>query len=63
MTAPTRRWISVKECGAYLGMRGPAIRRLIYLGKIPSARLGRNVFVDMQRLEQTLDGQSRKAKP
>jgi excisionase family DNA binding protein len=62
MNGPARRWVSVKECAAYIGLREPATRRLICLKKIPSARLGRNIFVDLPALEQLLSRQA-KVKP
>ena len=59
MNGPARRWVSVKECAAYIGLREPATYRLIYLKKIPAARLGRNILVDLPALEELLTKQTR----
>ncbi|NLH78954.1 MAG: helix-turn-helix domain-containing protein [Acidobacteria bacterium] len=58
-----RRWVSIKVASDFLDLREPACRRLIHLGKIPAARIGRSWRVDMVRLQELLEGQSRKAKP
>jgi excisionase family DNA binding protein len=57
MTAP-RRWISVKICAAdILGISLKGCYDLIGQGKIPVARIGRLIRVDLRALEADLEAQ------
>jgi excisionase family DNA binding protein len=50
-----RRWVSVNETADYLGMHPCTIRRLIDRGKLPYARIGRNVRIDLKKLDAQLE--------
>lgn len=50
-----RRWITVKECAAYLSMHEVTVRRLIDSEKIPATRIGRTVRVDLKALTRKLE--------
>lgn len=52
---PGKRWISVKECAAYLSLHLKSVYVLIGRGEIPAARVGRSVRVDLKRLEEKME--------
>lgn len=52
-----RRWISPKEAGEYLSLHPQTIYQLVYEGKLPVARIGRTVRVDLRALEAQLEAQ------
>jgi excisionase family DNA binding protein len=50
-----RRWLTIGEVGAMLGMHPHSVWRLIKRGEIPAARIGRrSLRVDGQALEAKL---------
>jgi excisionase family DNA binding protein len=57
MNPPARRWISVSEAAAYLGLHPHGVRKMIYRGTIPAVHVGRSVRVDLKRLEAQLEAQ------
>jgi len=50
-----KRWISVREASRYLSLHEITVRRLIDHGVIPASRIGRNVRVDMRKLNDQLE--------
>jgi excisionase family DNA binding protein len=54
-----RRWISPRECATYLDLHPQTVYSLIYQGKLPVARIGRSVRVDLQALQAGLEAQVR----
>jgi excisionase family DNA binding protein len=55
MNAPIpRRWISVNEAAAYLGVHPMTVRKWIDQGKLGAVRLGRCVRLDLRQLEADL---------
>ena len=50
-----RRWLTVAECASYLGISETAVRRRISRGRIPTARQGRSVLVDREKLDRELE--------
>lgn len=56
MTAE-RRWISPLECSEFLGIHKLSVYKMIADGRIPAARLGRLVRVDLRALEADLERQ------
>jgi excisionase family DNA binding protein len=53
--APTRRLLTAKEAGEYLGRSEHAIRQLIHKHQIPVVRDGRNVRLDLRDLDARID--------
>ncbi|MBD3330946.1 helix-turn-helix domain-containing protein [Candidatus Peregrinibacteria bacterium] len=51
-----RRWITVNQAAEYLSLHPISVRRLIDRGKIPAAKIGRSVRVDLKKLEHQLAG-------
>ena len=54
-----KRWISVCTTSEYLGIHEVTIRRLIDRGKIPAAKIGRSVRIDLKKLNETLESQTK----
>jgi excisionase family DNA binding protein len=54
---PERRWFSVKEISEFLGVSIKGCYDMIAAGKIPAARVGRLVRVDLRALEADLEAQ------
>jgi len=54
-----RRWISVSACSTYLNLHKKSIYRLIYRGQIPAAKIGRSVRIDLKKLNETLESQTK----
>jgi len=52
-----RRWISPREAAEYLGCHIQTCYSWIYEGRIPAARIGRSVRVDLRALEAQLEQQ------
>lgn len=52
-----RRWVSVKECAAELGVGMTKMYALIYGHAVPYARLGTTIRIDMRELERQLEAQ------
>ncbi|TFH37618.1 MAG: helix-turn-helix domain-containing protein [Anaerolineales bacterium] len=52
-----KRWISVKECAAFLSLNKMTVYSLIYAHKIKAVRIGRSVRVDLRSLEADLEKQ------
>ena len=50
-----KRWISVREASRYLSLHETTVRRLIDRGMIPASRVGRNVRIDMRKLNEQLE--------
>jgi len=60
MSAP-RRWLSVNETAAVLGVHSVSVRRMIARGDIPAAHVGRLVRVDGRLLEARLESEIKAA--
>jgi excisionase family DNA binding protein len=58
-----RRWISPRETSEYLGLHLQTIFRLIYENKLPAARVGRSVRIDLTKLNAFLEGQTQRKRP
>lgn len=52
---PQRRLLSVREASTYLGRSIPALRELIWAGKLPIVRSDRRIFLDVQDLDKWID--------
>lgn len=50
-----RRWVSVNTASKYLSIHPVTCRRLIDRGVIPASRIGRNVRVDIRKLNEQLE--------
>lgn len=50
-----RRLLSVREASTYLGRSVPALRELIWAGKLPIVRSDRRIFLDVQDLDRWID--------
>jgi len=50
-----KRWVSVREASQYLSLHEITTRRLIDRGMIPASRIGRNIRVDMRKLNEQLE--------
>lgn len=46
-----KRWITVSETAEYLSLHPQSVYVLINRGQIPTARVGRNIRVDLKALE------------
>ncbi len=57
MTAP-RRWISIRETAEYLGISVKGAYDMAAAGKLPAARVGRLVRIDLKALEADLERQA-----
>jgi excisionase family DNA binding protein len=51
----TKRLYSLREAAVYLGRTRPAMRELIWAGKIPMVRCDRRIFVDIRDLERFVE--------
>ncbi len=54
-----RRWLTIPEAAAYLGLSEKAIRRRIERGTIAYSRLGSGIRVDRRALDSQLERQRR----
>lgn len=52
-----RRWLTVSEAAAYLGISVKGAYDMAASGKLPAARVGRLVRVDLRALEADLEAQ------
>jgi len=50
-----KRWMTVKETAAYLGISETAARRRIERGRIPHKHHGRSVLVDRVALDRLIE--------
>jgi excisionase family DNA binding protein len=57
-----RRWISPREAAEILGIHKMTAYTWIASGRLPSARIGRKVFIDRRRLEEGLEAQIQEAR-
>ena len=59
MTTPEglRRWLTVKQAAEYLGLSVKGVYDMAAAGKLPVARIGRVVRIDLQALEANLNAQ------
>ena len=55
-----RRWITILEAAQYLSIHPVTCRRLLDRNKIPGTRFGRNIRVDLKKLTEQLERESRK---
>ncbi|HXB74698.1 MAG TPA: helix-turn-helix domain-containing protein [Candidatus Acidoferrales bacterium] len=53
--APTRRLLTAKQAGEYLGRSEHAIRQMIHKRQLPVVRDGRNVRLDLRDLDARID--------
>jgi excisionase family DNA binding protein len=60
MTPFERRWISPKQAGQYLELSTAAIYRLAAQKKLPAARIGHSLRIDLRSLEMQLQRQLEK---
>jgi hypothetical protein len=56
-----RRWVKIPECAAYLGIAVKSAYDMAAAGKLPVARVGRLVRVDLRALESNLEAQIKAA--
>jgi excisionase family DNA binding protein len=52
-----RRYLSVNETAGYIGLSACTVRRLIDKEELPAVRIGRNVRIDLKKLEAQLEAQ------
>jgi excisionase family DNA binding protein len=52
-----RRWLTIKEAAEYLGISVKGAYDMAAAGKLPAARVGRLVRVDLRSLEADLERQ------
>jgi len=52
-----RRWLTIKEAAEYLGLSVKGCYDMAAAGKLPAARVGRLVRVDLLALERELERQ------
>lgn len=50
-----KRLLSVKEASIYLGRSIPAIRELIWAGKLPIVRPDRRIFLDINDIDKWIE--------
>ena len=50
-----KRLLTVKEASIYLGRSIPAIRELIWAGKLPIVRPDRRVFLDINDIDKWIE--------
>lgn len=51
------RWASVKTASQYLSLHVQTVYSLFYKGKLPGARIGRTVRIDLKTLDAALEKQ------
>lgn len=51
----SKRWMTVKETAAYLGVSEMAVRHRIVRGRVPFKRQGRSVLVDRVALDREIE--------
>jgi excisionase family DNA binding protein len=52
---PSKRWLTVPEAAAYLGISEVAVRARIKRGRIPVKHNGRSVLVDRVALDREIE--------
>lgn len=52
-----RRWLTVREAAEYLGLSVKGAYDMAAAGKLPAARVGRLVRIDLRTLEADLEAQ------
>jgi excisionase family DNA binding protein len=52
-----RRWISPKQAAEYLDLSAASIYRLCQEKKLPAARIGHSLRIDIQALDKELERQ------
>jgi len=57
MNIENRRWLTIREAAEYLGISVKGAYDMAATGKLPSARVGRLVRVDLRALEANLNAQ------
>jgi len=55
---PARRWLTIRETAEYLGISVKGCYDIAASGKLPAARVGRLVRIDLWQLEADLERQS-----
>ena len=55
---PERKWLTIRETAEYLGLSVKGAYQMAAAGKLPAARVGRLVRVDLRALEADLERQS-----
>lgn len=50
-----KRWMTVAETAAYLGVSEPAVRHRIARGRVPAKRQGRALLVDRVALDRRIE--------
>jgi excisionase family DNA binding protein len=60
MQAADRRWLSVRQTAEFLGLHPKTVYDLAARGKIPSAKIGGALRIDLRRLTQDLEGQEKR---
>jgi excisionase family DNA binding protein len=53
----TKRFLSPLEAGEYLGIKPKTIYSLAARGRIPAVRFGRQLRIDLRRLEAQVDAE------
>ncbi len=52
---PSKRLLSIPDASVYMGRSVPAIRELIWAGKLPCVRIGKRIHLDIYDLEKTIE--------
>lgn len=58
MNATSRRWMTVKETSEYLGISVKGAYEMAAAGKLPAARVGRLVRIDLRALEARMGAEA-----
>ena len=52
---PLKRLYTIKEAGIYLGRSVNSVRELIWDGKLPCARVGRRIHLDIRDFDEFIE--------
>lgn len=58
-----RRWITIREAAGYLGLSLKGAYEMAASGKLPAARVGRLVRIDLKALEAKLEAEAQGCQP
>lgn len=50
-----RRLLTIDEAAGYLGRTSCAVREMIWAGKLPSVKIDRRVFLDLNDLDRLIE--------
>jgi len=57
MNLEGRRWCTVRQISVITGLHVQTCYKLFYSGKLPGARVGRSVRIDLKRLTEQMERQ------